>query len=149
MDLATVMSTIATHATTATTAIGGKWDVAVGPPLPRGLTVRVFYGGERVPPHFEEGHTLSSQMMAQSVMTRAFFPVADYAKLRRKNVMLDMASFAFRMRTLILGDSQLGGQAADLVLLPADTDDILFGTVHYGIVDLEALVEYDEFTIAK
>lgn len=149
MDLLTVMNTCATHATTATTGLGGKWDVAVAPPLPRGFCVRVFYGGERVPPHWESSYTLSSQMVAQSVMTRAFFPVADYAKLRRRNLMLDMAAFAKAYRTAVLGDSQLGGAATDLVLLPAETDDILFGTAHYGIVDIEALVEYDEFDRAK
>ena len=148
MTLTTVMDAIATHVSAACTAlgsVGGAWDVAVAPPLPRGKTVRIFYGGERQPPHFGTGQTLSSLMVAQAVMVRAFWPVADYAKLRRKNLMLEMATFAKDLRTRVLGDFQLGGAVSALVMGYAETDDILFGNTHYAIVDTEIVVEYDEF----
>lgn len=150
VNLATVMGNIATHVSAACTALGsagGGWDVAVGPPLPRGKTVRIFYGGERQPPHFGEGGVLDGRIVAQLVIIRAFWPVADYAKLRRANIMFEMAAFTKDLRSRILGNFQLGGEVSALVMGYADTDDILFGNVHYATVDIELVLEYDEFTM--
>ncbi len=150
MDISTVMTTIAAHATAsvATFTPASQWDVAVAPPLPRGKTVRIFYAGERETPHFGRGRTLRTQMIGQAVAVRAFWPVADYAKDRRKNLMVEMAAFAFQMRTRVHGDSQLGGNSIDLTSSLADPDDILFGQVHYATLDIEYVVEADEFTLA-
>lgn len=149
MDLATVFAAIKTHAVAAAAAVDATWkDIEIAPPLPRGKCVRLFYGGEREPVHFDGNEVLNAELVAQAVTLRAFWPVADYAKARRRNLMYEMAAWSKELRTRIRGDSTLGGACTDLTVSLADPDDILFGTVHYAIVDTEVLVEYDEFFIA-
>ncbi len=147
MDLSTVFTNLSAHATAAAAAVDAKWvDVEITAPLPRGRCVRLFYVGEARPEHYEEANTLSTRLVAQVVVIRSFLPVADYAKLRRKNLMLDMASFVKGLRTRLMADFTLGGACTSLHIPDTQVDDILFGTVHYAISDTEVHVEYDEFT---
>jgi hypothetical protein len=147
LDLSTVFTNIATHASAAAVAVDTLWsDVEITAPLPRGRCVRLFYAGEARPEHYQEANTLSTRLVAQVVIVRAFLPVADYAKLRRKNLMLDMAAFVKGLRTRLMADMTLGGACTSLHIPDTQVDDILFGQAHYAISDTAVHVEYDEFT---
>lgn len=150
IDLPTAFGAIKTHAIAAAAAVDTKWvDVDVTAPLPRGRCVRIFYAGEGEPVHYESRDTLSSRLVAQVAIARAFLPIADYAKDRRRNLMYDMAAFVRGLRSRLMADQTLGGAVTSLHIPDTQVDDILYGSVHYAISDTQVLLEYDEFTWAE
>ena len=150
MELIDLMDAIAVHALAAADTAGGAdfHDVAVGFPAGRGRCVRIFYDGERLPEHFLEGTTLNSRLMAESIHIRGYWPSPETSSKRQRIIEHEMATFVKSLRTRILGDSQLGGGAADLNLSPALVNQVTVANSRYVTVDLEAVVDYSEYTIA-
>lgn len=149
MELLDLMDALQVHAADAAEDAGGATftDVAVGFPAAKGRCVRIFYGGERAPEHFAEGKTLNSQLLAQVIVIRAYWPVSESATKRSRVMEAEMAAFIKSFRSRVLVDSQLGGEAADLNLSPAVVDQALISNQLYAIADMEAVVDYDEFSI--
>lgn len=144
------MDAIAVHAAAAAVTAGGSkfYDVAVGFPAGKGRSVRVFYGGEREPEHFTSDRTLNSNLVAQAVVVRGYWPVAVTAVDRQRAIEGEMASFVKSLRTRVLGDAQLGGKSVDLNMHLAATDQVVIARTQYAVVDIEIVVDYDETTIA-
>lgn len=149
MNLLDVMDRIAVHATAAAAAVDSRWtDVAIGMPLPRARCVRIFYGGERAPERLGAEMTLNSDLIAESVMLRAFWPVSDYGAKKARALMSEQWSFVHELRTRVRGDSQLDNKSQDLSMHHAEPDDVLFGTTHYALIDVEFVVDYGEYEVA-
>ena len=144
------MDAIQVHALAAANDAGGAdfHDVQVGFTPGAGRNVRIFYDGEREPQHFFEGKTLSSQLMAEAIHIRASWPLPETATKRHRIMEHEMSLFVKSLRTRILGDSQLGGGAADLNLSPAGVNLSTVGSRRYATVDMEAVVDYSEYMIA-
>lgn len=148
MDLLEIADAITVHAVAAAAAVDSNFtDVAIGMPLPRARCVRIFYGGERDPEKMGAQRTLNSRLTAESILLRAFWPVSDYLAARGRALFGEQRSFVVQLRTRIEGDSQLGGKSADLSMHLAEPDDVVLGTTHYAIVDVEFVVDYHETTI--
>lgn len=149
MTLLDLMDAVQVHAAAAAVTAGGATfsDVAVGFPAAGGRRVRIFYGGERDPAHFGN-RVLDANLVAQAIMVRGYWPLAETAAKRQRAMEGEMAVFIKSLRTRILGDSQLGGNAVDLVMSPAVTEQVMVAGTKYAIVDLELVVDFDETTLA-
>lgn len=150
MTLLTLMDAIAVHAAAAANtadSTGKFYDVAVGFPAAKGRCVRIFYGGEREPEHIE-GRTLNSKLLAQAIIVRGYWPLAQTSVSRQRAMEGEMAAFITSLRTRVLGDSQLGGAASDLNMSPAQCDQVVIASTKYAVIDTEIVVDYDETTIA-
>ncbi len=144
-----LMDDVKTHAAAAALACDSKFlDVAVGHPTPRGRCVRVFYNGEREPEEMGAGRTLNSRMVAEAVMVRGFWPVSEYAAKRGRLLMSEVWTFIYQLRSRLAGDSQLGGDSADLNIHLAMVDDVLIAGTLYVIADVEVVADYHEYAIA-
>lgn len=150
MDLNDILDGIRVHAAAAAIAAGGTGfkDVAVGHPTPRGRSVRVYYGGEASTEHFSTGRTLNSQLVAERVLVRGFWPVSEYAPKRGRQLMFEMWRFVHEIRTRVLGDSKLGGESADLNMHFASADDVVISGVLFALIDIEFAVDYGEYALA-
>lgn len=149
MALPDIMDKIAVHAAAGALAIDAKFkDVAVGHPMPRGRSVRIYYGGESLPPFFGEGRTLTTRMVGQRVLVRGFWPVSEYAAKRGRVLMREMWSFVHELRTRLLGDETLSGSVTALDMNFADADDAVFGGVLFALIDAEIIVDFAEYVEA-
>lgn len=150
MDMLDLLDRIQVHAAAGALAIDSKFkDVAVGHPTPRGRSVRVYYAGEAESEKFESHFTLNSELVAQRILIRAFWPVAEYAAKRGRVLMGEMARFVKELRTRISADADLGGESVDLTIHHADADDAVIGGALFALIDVEIIVEIDEYTRAK
>lgn len=149
MTLLDLMDAIQVHAAAAAVTAAGAtfYDVAVGYPAAKGKCVRIFYGGERDPEHFGN-RVLDANLVAQAIMVRGYWPLPETATKRQRAMEGEMATFVKSLRTRILGDSQLGGLATDLVMGLASAEQVLIAGTKYAIVDLEIVVDYDETPLA-
>jgi len=149
MDLDDVIDAIAAGATSSAASISAAFkDVAVGYPNPRGRCVRIFYGGEAPPAYFGEGMTLSTRMIGQRIIARGFWPVAEYAAKRSRALMLEMWQFVHNFRTAMLADTRLSAKAVDLDMHLAEVDQDVVAGVLYATVDIEFIVDFNEYTVA-
>lgn len=151
MDVLDIMDALQVHALAAANTAGGStfYDVAVGFPVGKGRCVRIFYGGERGPEHFEPDRTLDSSLIAQAITTRAYWPLPGTQAARQRAIEGEMAVFVKSYRTRVLGDSQLGGESADLLMALAVADQVVISGTQYAVVDIETIVDFDEYPIAK
>jgi hypothetical protein len=151
VDLLDLMDAIQVHAAAAAVTAGGAkfYDVAVGFPAARGKCVRIFYGGEREPERMGGELTLTSQMVAQAINVRGYWPVSETAAKNHRVIEGEMAAFVKSLRTRILGDSQLGGEGVDLAMHLAVTDQVLVTGIQYAVVDMEIVCDFDEHTRDK
>lgn len=151
MTLLAKLDAIAVHAKAAAIAAGGAtfYDAQVGFPASKGPNVRVFYGGEADSPHFPEDLTLTSQIVGQRIIVRGYWPLSETATKRHRAIEGEMATFIKELRTRVLGDSDLGGESTDLVMLHSTTEQIVVATIAYAITNTEILTDFDEYTRAK
>jgi hypothetical protein len=150
MTLLDLMDAIAVHAVAAAATAGGATltDVQVGFPVSKGRCIRIFYGGERGPEEFASDKTLNSKLISQAIVVRGYWPTASTATKEHRAIEGQMASFVQSLRARILGDSQLGGKSIDLSMHPATTDQVVISTTQYAVVDIEIVVDADEYAIA-
>lgn len=149
MTLLTLMDAVQVHAAAAAAAADAKFkDVAVGFQAAKGKCVRIFYGGERGPEHFPDSRTLNSQMVGQAIVVRGYWPRSDTGTRQQRLMEGEMATFTKELRTRVLGDSQLGGAAVDLVMTPAQCEEAVISSTRYAITDTEIIVDFDEYTLA-
>ena len=145
------MDALQVHAAAAAVTAGGATftDVAVGFPAARGRCVRIFYGGERNPERMgPDDLTLNSQLMAEAVIVRGYWPLSETAAKRQRIMEQEIATFVKSFRTRVLGDSQLGGEAVDLNLHAAVCEQIIVAHTKYAVVDFECVSDYTEYSIA-
>lgn len=150
MDVADLMDALQVHAAAAAvTASSAKfYDVAVGFPVGKGKCVRIFYAGETEPPHFPNDRTLNSQLMAEKIIVRGYWPNADTGTNRQRLTEIEMATFVKSFRTRVLGDSQLGGESVDLTLSAAVVEQVVIADTKYAVVDMEVAADFNEYTLA-
>jgi hypothetical protein len=149
VTLLDLMDAIQVHATAAAVAAGGatRYDVAVGFPVSKGTCVRIFYGGERETARFNGDETLNSQLVGQGIVVRGYWPVAVTAVNRQRLIEGEMAVFVKELRTRVLGDFTLGGKAQDALKMHlAATDQVMIANTQYAVVDIEIVVDYDEYS---
>lgn len=150
MDLLDLMDGLQVHALAAAQGISTSFkDVAVGFPAARGRCVRIFYAGEREVEHFDGNErTLNSRLIAQAVGIRAMWPTPQTATKEARRLEGEMGAWTKSFRTRVLGDSQLGAEAADLNLSLAAVSQVVSADTQYAVVELEAVMDFDEFSIA-
>lgn len=149
MDLLELMDAVAVHAKAAAITAGGATlsDVAVGYPAGKGRCVRIFYGGEREPERFTMDESLASLLVSQAIVVRGYWPTASTSTKEQRIIEGQMGTFVKSFRTRLLTDQDLGGKAADgLKMHTAQAGQVVIGTTQYAIVDIEIVVDYDEFT---
>lgn len=151
MDLLDLMDALQVHAAAAANTADSSskfYDVAVGFPAAKGRCVRIFYGGERAPEHFPDDKVLNAQLIAQAIIVRGYWPLSETATKRQRAMEGEMAAFVKSFRTRVLGDSQLGGEAVDLNMGPAQCEQAVIAGTKYALVDIEIVCDYDEYPLA-
>lgn len=150
MVLLDLMDAIKVHALAVTTGIDSDFtDTQVGFPPAKGRSVRIFYAGERDPERFESSETLTSKLVAQGIGVRGYWPVASTSPSEQRIIEGQMAAFAKQLRIRLLGDSRLTGKAQDgLKMHLAAADQVSISGTQYAVVDIEIVVDYDEFSVA-
>jgi hypothetical protein len=151
MTLLDLMDALQVHAAAAAVTAGGATftDVAVGFPAAKGRCVRVFYGGERSPDRMgPDSETLNSEMVGQAVIVRGYWPIPETATKRQRVQEGEIGTFVKSFRTRVNGDKQLGGGATDLTLSLAVVEQVVVSGTKYTMADLEAVIDFDEYTIA-
>lgn len=144
------MDALQVHAAAAAAAAasagqGGVFnDVAVGFPAAKGRCVRIFYGGERTAERLP-GDVLNAELIGQAIMVRGYWPLAETATKRQRLMEGEMAGFVKEFRTRVSADSQLGGESTDMTIRPAVAEQVIVAGNKYAVVDLELVVDYDEY----
>lgn len=146
MDVLDLLDRVQVHALAAATAAGGATftDVQVGFPAAKGRCVRIFYGGEREPEHFD-GDPLDSRLMGQAVVVRGYWPTPETAAKRSRVIEAEMAVFVKQLRTRVLADADLGGESKDLEMAPSIASQTVIAKTQYAITDTEIVVDFDEY----
>jgi hypothetical protein len=129
-------------------ATGTFYDVAVGFDAAKGRTIRIFYDGEREAQHVLSNRTLNSVLIGQAVHVRGRWPLPESATKRQRVMEGEMATWVKSFRTRVLGDSQLGGEAVDLLMEPADVGIEVTSDTRYAVVDIEIVCDWDEYTLS-
>ncbi len=145
------MDALQVHAAAAavTAADSSFKDVKVGFKAARGRSVRIFYGGEReVERMGPDDETLNSEMVAQAIVIRGQWPIPGTDPKEHRRLEGEMGAFIKSLRTRINGDKQLGGACTDLTLSLAVVEQAVIAGTQYAVVDCEALIEFDEYSIA-
>lgn len=115
--VATVIAALLTHAEAAAAALTDPiTDVQVGLPMPRDRCVRIYWAGEVAPPHFPNRRSLNGWLVGQQVEVTAYWPVSDAEETEAAARITDMATFVDEIRKRVQLDSQLGGEATDLLM---------------------------------
>jgi len=141
---------ITVHAAAAAAAIDAEFtDVQVGGPIPRGnRCVRVFYGGEAEPVRMGGNRVLNGEMVADTIALIAFWAVPTLDESAMKATDDEMVTFKHELRTRILGDSQLGGNATDLLMHYAQPDWIQIGGARWAVLEVDFTPDHTEYTLA-
>jgi hypothetical protein len=150
MTLTACLDALQVHALAAAgtaDATGTFVDVAVGFPVAKGRSVRVFYDGERDSVYFGEG-SLNSQHVAQTIVVRAMWPEPTDAASDTRTMQIQMGAFAASFRTRVDGDFTLGGGCTALKMLPAPAGLQLVGQTKYAVLDWEIGLDLDDYTYA-
>ncbi len=145
------MDALQVHAAAAAVTAGGTAfkNVAVGEVNAAGRGVRIYYDGEREPQHTAGAdETLGDKIIAQAVHIRGYWPVPETAAKRQRVMEGEMGAFVKSFRTRVEGDRQLGGEGIDLELGLASVNVTTIGNIRYVLIDMEAICDWDLYTIA-
>lgn len=148
MGYAEQRDAILAHAVTAAATVDAQWkDVAVGAPIPRGnRCVRLFWTGEAAPEKLP-GRVLNGSLIAPTCGLVAFWSMSTMDEAAVKAIDNEMASFVHYLRTAILADSQLGGQATDLEMGFAEPDFVVIGGGRWATVEVGFTLDYIEYPL--
>jgi hypothetical protein len=126
MSFSGALTTIGTHCTTAGTALTRTVaDVGRGEPAtPPGPCIRFWYVGDGDPTRFA-ARTLKDVTVGERVMIRLYLPVSNRDSAPAQTVESDLQAFVVALKTALWGDSQLGGNCADLDVGAAETGWLL------------------------
>lgn len=141
------------HAKAAALAVDPKWtDVAVGLRNPDARSVRMYYGGECLPPTMApEGNadTFSGRMVGERLWIAALWRLASIGTSEYEAVDDEMYAWKHELRTRLQGDTTLGGACAGLDLQYGSADIVVSGNTRYALVEHELLIAYTEYPIAQ
>jgi hypothetical protein len=91
-------------------------DVNVAYPVAPGRCGRIFYGGEAEGERIGARRTLNSELIGEQITIVFFWPLSEIGETASASTETELYNLKHQLRTRLLGDSQLGGQSADLVL---------------------------------
>jgi hypothetical protein len=149
MTFAAALTNIGTHLTAAGAALAVPiTDVMYAAPVPKGRCIRYFYGGETDPPAFSGKKTLNSQMVGETVLIVAFFPVSSLGETEAASTEDELWDLKDEVRTRIDGDSQLGGACTDLLLGDVEPDFVVIGNTRYRTLNWDLTLAFTEYTLA-
>lgn len=136
------------HAVTAAAAVDAQWkDVLVGAPIPRGnRCVRIFWTGEAEPEHIGN-RVLNGTLVAPTCALIAFWSMSTMDEVAYRVLDGEMATFVHTLRTAVLADSQLGGQATDLEMGYAEPDFLTIGGARWAVVEIPFTFDYLEYPL--
>lgn len=150
MSLATQLTAIETHAiTVGATFTPPLTDVCVGLPVPRGRCVRVYWDGEAEPVRMPGRFTLMSELVADRVVVRGFWPIASADEAAHRGRVLEMAALAHGMRTAIDMDQDLADGLDAIDVEHAEPDIVQIGGALFAVVDIPVTLSYREQEIAR
>lgn len=148
-DINAVVDAIVGYCTTAGTALVSPiTNVSRGVAIPDGPCIRVWYGGETDPTSVMGGsRVLNGELIGVVVHITAFWPVQGASGAAAStSVDKDVVTLAGQLRTLILGNSTLGGICTDLELahMSGDIWDLIDGT-QWRTLEATVNVSYAEY----
>ena len=150
MAYADTIAAILVHATAAGAALSDPiLDVARAFPVPTGRCIRVYYGGETEPRRMGGRRVLNAELVAEVTLIAAFFPLSVNDVPVAAALDTDLYNLKHDLRTRILGDSQLGGQATDLELEYVEPDLVVYGNTRYAILTWRVISDYVEYPLAQ
>ena len=149
MAYADTKAAIVIHAAAAAAALTNPiLDARAAFPVPKGRCVRVYYGGEVAPVRMGGNRTLNSELVGQRTLIGIWLPVTVNDEDVAAVIDAELQAFAHDLRTRILGDSQLGGQATDLELGYLEPDQVVINNTRYLMGLWEVFSDFIEYTIA-
>lgn len=151
MSFAGALTVIQTHCTTAGTSLTPTiTDIGVGEPgTPPGRCIRVWYEGDGAPVHLAE-RTLADISVGERVTVRAYWPVANRDKPLASALESDLQAFVVLIKTALIGDSQLGGNCADLDVGQADAEWLLLDGGAWRTVTILLVLDFvGPYTLAQ
>jgi hypothetical protein len=150
MSYADVKAALLAHATTAGAAVTPAIkDVKFAFPVPKDRCIRLFYGGEADPPRFASRNTLASEMVGTVVRINAFFAVTALDEAQAEVLENQARAYSAALRTAIDGDTNLGGDADNVLLGDAEVEPTVVGNARYLVVSHVAVVAYEEYALAR
>jgi hypothetical protein len=150
MGYAEQRDAILVHAAATAAAIDAQWlDVSIGAPIPRGdRCIRMFWGGEVEPKKMGASRVLNGELVSNVISLVAFWAMSGLSEAEIKAIDDEMTTFIAGLRTRVLGDSQLGGQATDLYMEYGQPDFLLIGSARWAVLEVDFITDYTEYTIA-
>jgi hypothetical protein len=134
-------------AAAALTANATFTNVAIGAPVPSGKCVRIFWGGEAEPARMGGNRVLNGELVAQTLGLVAFWPLPSKSEGVVKAIDDEMSTFIHSLRTRILADSQLGGEATDLEMGYAEPSFLVIDGARYATVEVPFTLDYIEYPL--
>lgn len=149
MAYADTIAAILVHAAAAGAALTDPiLDVQRAFPVPTGRCIRVYYGGETEPRRMGGRRVLNAELVAEVTLIAAFFPVIVNDVPVAAAIDTDLYDLKHQLRTRILGDSQLGGQATDLELEYVEPELVSIGNTRYAVLFWRVISDFTEYAIA-
>ena len=141
---------ILAHAKTAALGTHAAFtDVQIGAAWPSGSKcVRLYWGGEAEPEHMGASRVLNGRLIAPTVELVGFWAMSTLTPAAVKAIDDEMTTFIHKLRTAVLGDSQLGGQSSDLEMGLAEPSDMVVNGTRWATVSVLFTLDYIEYPLA-
>jgi hypothetical protein len=139
---------ILVHAKAAALTANPKFtNVVVGAPIPNGKCVRIFWAGEAEPVRMGTPRVLNAEMVAPTIGLVAFWPLTTLTPTAIEAIDDEMSAFIHALRTAVLADSQLGGQATDLEMGYAEPSFVVIEGSRYATVEVPFTLDFLEYPL--
>jgi hypothetical protein len=141
-----VIERLKEHAVTAGQAVQPVLsDVDIAFPLPKGRCVRLYWGGEVAPEFMGGDRTLNSQMVSDRIVVALMLPVSSASEAVAKSYVWEVTTFVRAFRRAVLADSSLSGLAAGIDMGHAAPDFTAIGGAWWLTVDIDFVVDFEEY----
>lgn len=146
-DIPAALVVLATHLTAAGAALTDPiLDVDRGLPT-GGRMIRYYWGGEVDPPKMPT-RVLNGDVVGQRFEIVATWPLTDLSPEQVTVIDTEMQLLAGQIRTRIDGDSQLGGNVADLELANATPESATISNARHVALRWTLDLSYVEYALA-
>lgn len=150
MAYADAKARLLVHVQTASAAMQRPFeDIKLGLPLPKGRSIRVYYGGETGTSRMGGRYTANSEMVGKITLIAAFWPITALDEELGSVIDAEMEAFSHALRTAVDEDSDLNGQVDNTTLEYGEPDIVIVGNTRYAMLLWSAMTDYVEYAVAK
>jgi hypothetical protein len=150
MSYADAKARLVTHAQAASASLTRPFeDIQVGIALPKGKSIRVYYGGEVPPVRMGGRYTLNSEMVGKATLIQAFWPLPTVDDEMFALIDTEAEAFSHAFRTAVDADTDLNGNVDNTTLEDGEPAELIVGTTRYMTILWRAVTDYVEYPIAK